>query len=128
MWQVRGIILIVGCLLGVCARAASDVSARYDGRYSGSAKPVPNMGSSECRAFAIDGVKVEKGFFLSSGASAQPAVKGFITEEGYVAAWMARPGGMAYAMDGRLEGSTIIAGYIDSAANCYWTVYLAKQS
>jgi hypothetical protein len=110
--------------LSAPAGATSNVSSRYDGIYSGEATPAPDMGASSCASFSIGQVVISKGFLRTPKSADQPAIRGLITEEGYVAAWMTRPGYKRLALDGRLEANVISAGYIDEAQNCFWVVHL----
>jgi hypothetical protein len=105
------------------AQAASGISPRYDGVYSGMAEPASN--SLRCQPFAVDQVAIKGGHLKSP--SGEPAIKGFITEEGYVSASMTGPDMKPAEMDGRAEGDTIVAGYVDDAQKCDWVVRLRKQ-
>ncbi len=89
-------------LPAVGALAASNVSAKYDGVYSGQAVTVPAMSTGACPSFDIGPVTIAKGFLRSEKAPNQPAVNGFITEEGYLQASLVRPDGTKKPLDGRL--------------------------
>jgi hypothetical protein len=109
------------------AQAASGVTARFDGMYSGMAEPAANRASAHCAPFTVEQVSITKGQLKSPSGPASPRLKGFITEEGYVSASMARPNMKELALDGRLQGDTIVAGYVDEGQNCNWVVKLKKQ-
>ncbi|MHB1205527.1 MAG: hypothetical protein ACYCZX_08170 [Rhodospirillaceae bacterium] len=111
-------------LPAVGALAASNVSAKYDGVYSGQAVTVPAMSTGACPSFDIGPVTIAKGFLRSEKAPNQPAVNGFITEEGYLQASLVRPDGTKKPLDGRLENGIISAGLIDGVAGCAWLVEL----
>ncbi len=105
------------------AHAASGISARYDGTYSGTAEPASNP--LRCAPFSVEQVSISNGH-LKSPAGA-PEVKGFITEEGYVSGSLTRPNMKETPLDGRLQGDTIVAGYVDKDQDCDWVVKLHKQ-
>jgi hypothetical protein len=119
------------CLMTFSAHAvnaASDVSARFDGVYAGSAEPAPAMGRTGCGVFPVAPVTIANGFFQTAADAAQASITaGFITADGYVSAYLTRPGRPRFAMDGRLDGQIIIAGFIDTDENCYWIVRLTKM-
>lgn len=106
------------------ALAASNVSARYDGVYSGQAVAAPAMSTGACPSFDIGPVTITKGFLRSEKAPDRPSITGFITEEGYIQASMTSPDGTKKPLDGRLENGTISAGLIDAAGGCAWLVEL----
>ena len=105
------------------AVAFSGISAKYDGRYSGTAQLVPTSGPA-CAPFMLDQVAI-KGGHLSS-ATPGLHVDGFITEEGYIDASVSPAGGNRAKLDGRLDGSAISAGAIDNTTGCSWIVKLEK--
>ena len=78
-----------------------------------------------CAPFAVDRVSISNGHLQSPAG--EPAIKGFITEEGYLSASMTGPNMKEAAMNGRLQDDTIVAGYIDDAQKCEWVVKLRKQ-
>lgn len=113
--------------LAASAYGASNVSSKYDGVYSGAAEPVTGMGAPNCPAFVIADVTIASGFLRTPQTTGQPTLSGFITEDGYLSAYLARPGRPRFPMDGRLENQTITAGFIDTEDNCYWIVRLAPS-
>lgn len=121
--------VVLTCALALAseALAASNVSARYDGVYTGKAFPTPGMSAPTCQPFEIPRVTIAKGFFGAGTASDDIRISGFITEEGYVSAFMTRPGGQKYPLDGRLEDGRISAGFLEPAAGCAWIVELSSN-
>jgi hypothetical protein len=119
----------IGALLVVAgsAQASSNVSGRYDGRYDGSAVPVAGMGPASCTGFSLATISIEKGILKVPRGGAGIAISGFITEEGYVSAFMTRAGHERSALDGRLQDDLIVAGFIEKDTGCVWTVHLARQ-
>lgn len=118
---------VAGVVSSAHVGATSDVSAKFDGTYAGSAVPAPNMGGSGCTAFAIHEVSIIKGILRSGRDQAQPKTEGFITAEGYVSAFMTRAGHLRSPLDGRLENDVIVAGFIELDSNCHWIVKLARS-
>ena len=117
-------VLACALMLATEAVATSNVSARYDGIYTGKAFPTPGMSAPTCQPFEIPRVTIAKGFLRAGATSDEIRISGFITEEGYVAAFMTRPGGQKYPLDGRLEDGRISAGFLEPAAACAWIVEL----
>lgn len=107
--------------------AASNVSAKFDGIYAGEAKPAPLKSAPACASIPIAEVRVAKGFLSVSKNPEHLTVTGLITAEGYVAAFLTRPGHSRSPMDGRYEENTIIAGLIESDSDCSWVVYLTRR-
>lgn len=120
--------LSLSLALGVAevAAAASNVSSKYDGVYSGAAMPARTGVQSECAEFAVGNITIAGGIFKSP-ASQFPKVSGFVTEEGYVASFLTRSGHGRSAMDGRIVDGVIVAGLIEEDSGCMWTVRLEKQ-
>jgi len=127
MFRTKTIAAMASAFLcaGTAANAASNVTAQFDGIYAGTAQPTPAFGSG-CEAFVIDNVKIVNGFLTSTGDAGHRAVRGFITEEGYVAAYM-QDRDKRYAMDGRLVEGVIVAGFIVDTPPCAWVLRLIKQ-
>lgn len=121
-WTIGAFLALAGP-----AQASSNVSARYDGKYDGVAELVPYMGPANCSGFVLPTVSIEKGFLKVAGRDAQIAISGFVTEEGYVSAFMTRAGHDRSALDGRLEDTIIAAGFIETDTGCVWTVHLTRQ-
>lgn len=119
----------IGTLLAVAgaAQASSNVSGRYDGRYVGAAEPVPGMGPASCTGFTLGTISIEKGILRVPGRGSGIGVSGYITEEGYVSAFMTRAGHEKSALDGRLQDDVIVAGFIEKDTGCAWTVHLTRQ-
>ena len=122
-------ISLVG-LLGVvafcgAAAAASNVTNKYDGVYTGTAQPAPGTEVKGCLMFSVGDVTIARGFLRTPKGADLPFVTGLITEEGYVAAFMARPGHARAAMDGRFDEDQIVAGFIEEDSGCVWVVHLA---
>ncbi len=116
-------------LASVSAEAASNVSSKYDGVYDGDATPAPNMGAANCSAFVLRDVKLEKGAFKpgATEGGASLSVSGFITEDGYVSAYMMRSGHLRAPFDGRLDAGVIVAGFIEPDSGCIWVVHLQAR-
>lgn len=100
-------------LIAAPAIAASGVTSAFDGNYMAAVR----ASSGGCPAFDIGQVTIKNGALRS--APGEPAISGFITEEGYVQATMNR-NGTTSALDGRLEDGMISAGYMDGT--CAWVV------
>jgi len=114
-------------LVAGTAQAASNVTTKFDGIYTSSAEPAPAMGAAGCPAFSLGEVNISRGFLRTTPAPDRPVVTGFITEEGYVAAYVTRPGHSRSAMDGRLDEGVIVAGFIEGDSNCMWVVRLTPR-
>lgn len=114
-------------LVSFSVEAASNVSAKYDGIYEGAATPAPGLGTANCLAFPLTDVRLEKGFFKAARAGSNVSISGFITEEGYVSAHMARAGHQRSPLDGRLEDGLIVAGFIEFDSGCSWVVHLRPR-
>jgi hypothetical protein len=116
----RGLLVITAGTV----HAGSDISSKFDGRYAGTAEAASGIGARGCSSFTLGDVVIAQGFLRAARTDNQPSVSGFITEEGYVAASMSRPGHMRSAMDGRLVEGVIVAGFIEADTNCAWVVRL----
>ena len=124
------LIVVFAALCGTGIRpaaATSNVSARFDGIYDGEAVPAPEMGNPECLSFRVDGMVIRQGIFHSTSGAEQPVIGGFITEEGYVSARLARASHKAFPMDGRLEDGIIVAGFIAADEDCDWVLRLQRR-
>jgi len=108
--------------------AGSDISNKFDGRYAGAAEPASGIGAQGCPSFTLSEIVIAQGFLRAAPTDNQPSLSGFITEEGYVAASVSRPGHMRSAMDGRLVEGVIVAGFIEADTNCAWVVRLLPHS
>jgi hypothetical protein len=65
---------------------------------------------------------------VSTGRSpGDPIASGFITEEGYFAAFITRPGHQRTPMDGRLVDGSIIAGIMEGDSGCAWVIHLDRK-
>jgi hypothetical protein len=124
---LRGALLVPLFALSA-AHAASNVSAKYDGSYEGAATPALPMRTAGCPAFTLNGIAISNGFLKTPQGEAAYAVSGFITEEGYVSAFLARAGHVRSALDGRMEDGVISAGFIESDSGCAWIVHLRRRS
>lgn len=111
-------------LIAAPAFAFSGISAKYDGKYRGTAAVNASTSAPGCTSYAIDGLNIKGGQLSSDHADV--AVRGFITEEGYLDASIKPTGGAGAKLDGRLEGAEISAGAIDNATGCSWIVKLQK--
>lgn len=126
MFWARGALFLT-LMAAPSVHAASDVRAKFDGVYEGAAMPVPAMGPAGCPTFTLSDVWITKGFFKKSVAAMGPVVEGFITDEGYVSAFLTRPGHQRSALDGRLEDGVLSAGFIESDSGCVWVVHLRRR-
>lgn len=126
--MMRIALTLMTLLVAGTAQAESNVSNKFDGVYQGNAMPVVGMSTSACPELQLPEVTIAKGFLKSAKDPSQPAVSGFITEEGYVAAFMARAGQQRSAMDGRFEAGVISAGFIEATSGCMWVVHLWPRS
>jgi hypothetical protein len=108
------------------AQAASNVSSKFDGSYSGTAEPAPAMGAAGCGRFSLD-VTITRGILRAAPLSAPYIISGFITEEGYVAAYLTRSGHVRSALDGRWDEGVIVAGFIEADSNCMWVLRLSPH-
>lgn len=124
------IFLICALSSANASQAASNVSARFDGVYSGWAIQTPGMSLPSCSPFQITRMTIAQGFLRSDEGIDQPIttglITGLITEEGYMAGFMARPGGVKHDLDGRLENDIISAGFIETETSCAWLVELSR--
>jgi hypothetical protein len=113
---------------GARAQGATDVSAQYDGVYMGVAKPNPSLSTATapCVPFALGKVTISQGNLKADTAASAAAINGIITEDGYVQATMALPGGAKSPLDGRLERNLITAGFLDASSGCAWLVELKR--
>lgn len=102
-------------LLAAPAFGFSGVSSAFDGVYLGAVR----ASAGGCPAFDIGRVTISKGALKSE--TGEPAISGFITEEGYVQATLSRNGNTG-PLDGRLDNGMISAGYMDGT--CAWIVEL----
>ena len=119
---------IAGLIISAATQAATNVSAQYDGVYTGVAKPNPAVSvAGPCAPFTINKVTIRQGNLKSDAVTTAAAINGIITEDGYVQAKMALPGGAPSEFDGRLTGSTISAGFIESSSGCAWLVELKRE-
>lgn len=109
------------------AQGASNVSAKFDGIYEGEATPAVALEQAGCSAFAAGEVVIANGILKSRKTDGSPTITGFITEEGYVAAFMTRAGHQRSAMDGRHENCVIGVGFIESDSGCAWVVHLQQK-
>ncbi len=127
--KCSAVLAFVLVLASVSAEAASNVSSKYDGVYDGAATPAPDMGAANCSAFVLRDVKLEKGAFKpgTTEGGASLSVGGFITEEGYVSAYMMRPGHLRAPLDGRLDAGVIVAGFIEPDSGCIGVVHLRAR-
>ncbi|MSO73120.1 MAG: hypothetical protein EXQ84_05865 [Rhodospirillaceae bacterium] len=119
--------LIVAGLAGT-ARAASGVSAKYDGVYIGTGVPVQGLSAPECPTLMVGPITISKGFLRSEKTAERPAATGFITEEGYVSARFSRPGAKATRLAGRWDENVISAGVIEEDTGCAWTLRLEHHA
>lgn len=108
------------------AHAASNVSAKFDGTYEGAATPAPAISAAGCKPFIVSDIAISAGFLKSPKGSGL-TVSGFVTEEGYVSASLARAGRPSYPLDGRLEDGVISAGFIEVDSGCIWIVHLRRR-
>lgn len=120
-------VIVITCIIAAPAWAASDVSPKFDGVYLGAAAVVSGMGVAACAPFDVGEVTISRGFVKPGTDAALPRISGFITEEGYLAAVMTRSGRPTFPLEGRLEDGVIVAGFIDTTENCYWTVHLRRR-
>ncbi len=102
--------------------AASDVSPRFDGVYSGTLAPLAWMSQRTCAEIALR-VEVRNGFF-ARGALLVPSVNGFVTDEGFVTGRLHRQDSKTLAFEGRIVEGELSAGAIDEEAGCYWVATL----
>jgi len=119
--------LLVLATVASPAAAASNVTQKFDGVYAGSAQPATSVGTPDCSSFALAEVTIAGGFFKAPQNVDAPIITGFITEEGYVAAYLGRPGHQRAAMDGRFDNGEIVAGFIEPDSGCAWVVHLALR-
>ncbi len=126
MLKKPGFICAMVLLSTAPAIAFSGISAKFDGKYSGTAQVVEKTSASSCASQAIESVTIQDGKLKSNDSNV--SVSGFITEEGYLDASMKMASGARAELDGHLvEGSTISAGAIDNVAGCSWIVKLQKN-
>jgi hypothetical protein len=121
------IFALVAGISATPAYAASDVSPIYDGIYEGLATPVPWMSAPACTSHRFEDIRIRAGIVKLAATPARPGMAGFITEEGYLSAFMVLSDNRRFPMDGRQEDGAIVAGAIDDKSGCAWIVNLAKS-
>ena len=124
---VLRIAILLALTASVPVHAASNVSAKFDGVYEGAATPVPIAGAEGCTAFTLTEISISAGFLKTAKGTPGPMVSGLITEQGYVAAFLTRPGHQRSPLAGRLEDGVISAGLIESDSGCAWIVHLRRR-
>jgi len=108
--------------------AASNISAKFDGTYHAAVEAVPWMNSgSSCGSLVVETVNIKNGLVSAAARDVPGAIRGFITEEGYLEATIMSPEGRSGALNGRLEDGMLSAGAIDQNAGCAWLVKLTPQ-
>jgi hypothetical protein len=123
--RIKNSVLVLAiAMIAMPVLAASGISAKYDGKYQGTASVNSATSSTSCSSYRLDDVSIEQGAL--SSANPDLAVKGFITEEGFLDASVTPAGGNTAELDGRLEDGAIVAGAIDPATGCSWIVKLEK--
>jgi len=113
-------------MTAAAAQAASNVSAKFDGRYAGIAAPAP-LSPVACSTLQFDHLAISGGFVSTPRGGSDPISSGFITEEGYFTAIITRPGHRPTPMDGRLVDGTIIAGVMECDSGCAWVIHLERK-
>ena len=108
-------------------QAADVVSAKFDGVYTGQATVNPALSAGSCEPFSVGKVVIIQGNLRTEAKPHMPWLTGLITEDGYVKGSMARPGGARSALEGRLSGGTISAGFIEAASMCAWLIELKRE-
>jgi hypothetical protein len=106
------------------AWAASNVSPRFDGSYSGTLVPSPWMSKPDCAAIQIGTMTIKQGVIVRQPKAAV-SFDGIVTEEGFVTGHLRRAGAAAVVFEGRFVGKELSGGIIDEAVGCAWTVSLA---
>ena len=124
MRHLRKIYALAALSLTVSAStwAASNVSPKFDGTYTAIVETVPWMSTGPaCTPFPLGDIAIAKGILTTA------SVRGFITEEGYLEASIALPGGGTTPLNGRLDNGEISAGAIDPKSGCAWLVKLKSS-
>jgi hypothetical protein len=115
----------IGFYAAVAANAASDVSDRFDGRYSAEIRIAQGMSGPGCPSLLAAPISIEKGIFKATGN--MPSFKGFVTDEGFMTGQLVRPGQNSLLFEGRFSDGVFSGGLIDEAAKCAWLVTLHKD-
>lgn len=121
-----GLPALAGVLLTAAAFAANDISAAFDGAYTGTATRNTALSSGACEALPLGKITISQGNLRSEPSNTVAWISGIVTADGYVKATMARPGGPRGALEGRLTGDTISGGFIESASMCTWQIELKR--
>ena len=121
-----GMPALAGLLLTTAAFAADTISAAFDGAYTGTAARNTALSSGSCEALPLGKITITQGNLRSEASNTTAWVTGIVTADGYVKATMARPGGPRGALEGRLAGDTLNAGFIEQDSMCAWQIELKR--
>jgi hypothetical protein len=136
---MRGSLVLLSALfIASPVVAASGISPRYDGVYAGeaTAPPGPPGSTRQCPDFTVERLRIAQGIVSSGSAgrttrasnTGDPAIKGFITEEGFLSGTIALPGNDPDTIEGRLEDGVLVAGIMDHGSGCSWVLKLRAVS
>jgi hypothetical protein len=106
--------------LNTAARAAGDISPKFDGAYSGTVSPTPGMSQASCLPFHVE-FSVKGGVFRRD-LKADVQFDGFVTAEGFIHGHMTEHGSTPLLIEGRIIDQSLTAGAVDAAAGCTWTM------
>lgn len=105
--------------------AATSVSPKFDGAYSGNIAPNAALSSGDCKPIQTYGVTIAKGMLQGGAPTGKGSTSAIVTEDGFVTGRVVMDG-KSYPLEGRIIDNTLMAGLI--TGNCTWIVKLNKNT
>lgn len=104
--------------------AATNISAKYDGTYSGALSPNGALSTGTCAFVDNLGVTIARGMLKGTLPPVNGSTQAIVTEDGFVTGRIVM-NGKSYPLEGRITDGTLLAGLF--TGDCAWVLKLAKK-